>query len=101
MNGWGEIGTIYLKPEYFGKGYGKLLLSFCIKELKNIGFERIYLWTLEKNLKARAFYEKFGFTFDGEKGEHNFGGESLTVLRYAYFFRESVENNECTKIERT
>ena len=33
MNGWGEIMSIYLLPEYFGKGLGKPLLENSISAL--------------------------------------------------------------------
>ena len=86
MAGWGEVISLYLLPEYFGKGYGRTLLDFCLVELKNSGFGRIYLWTLEKNERARAFYEKYGFECDGEKLVCNIGGENLTEIRYVLYF---------------
>ncbi len=84
MAGWGEIISIYLLPQHFGKGYGKILLNFCINELKNAGFSCIYLWTHEKNNRARAFYEKSGFSHDGQKITCDIGGENLTEMRYVY-----------------
>lgn len=84
MTGWGEIISIYLLPEYFGKGYGKILFNFSINELKRSGFSNIYLWTLEKNMRAKTFYEKFGFTQDGQKMTCEIGGEKLDEVRYVY-----------------
>ncbi len=59
--GWGEIISIYLLPEYFGKGYGKPLLDAAVSGLEQMGFKRIYLWVLKENNRARGFYEKNGF----------------------------------------
>ena len=47
--------TIYIKEEYRGKGYSKLLNDAIIKEAKDRGFNRIYLKTELDN-----YYEKFG-----------------------------------------
>ena len=86
MAGWGEVISLYLLPEYFGKGYGRILLDFCLNELKNEGFDRVYLWTLEKNQRARTFYEKLGFKHDGGKIICNIGGEDLIEIRYVYYY---------------
>lgn len=82
MSGWGEVISIYLLPEHFGKGYGKALFDFTINELKNRGFDKIYLWTLKKNDRARRFYEKNGFVHDGNTMLCEVGGEPLTEVRY-------------------
>ena len=47
--------TIYVKEEYRGKGYSKLLNDAIISEAKNRGFNKIYLKTELDN-----YYEKFG-----------------------------------------
>lgn len=41
---WGKIVSIYLLPEYFGKGYGNKLLESALLDLKQSGFQNIYLW---------------------------------------------------------
>jgi len=61
MSGFGEIISIYLLPDYMGKGYGRLLLRAVLEELEKLGFDRVYLWVLEENRNARHFYEKCGF----------------------------------------
>ncbi|MGE4486137.1 MAG: N-acetyltransferase family protein [Oscillospiraceae bacterium] len=85
MAGWGEIISLYLLPEHFGKSYGRALLNACISELAQAGFSKIYLWTLENNSRARTFYEKSGFVRDGQKITCEIGGENLTEVRYVYF----------------
>ena len=57
----GEIISLYLLPEYMGKGYGKELLKTAISELSAQGFQEIFLWVLEENNRARHFYERCGF----------------------------------------
>lgn len=84
FEGYGEIISIYLLPEYIGKGYGKRLLRVAMAELKKLGYRDVYLWVLEENHRARSFYEKEGLAFDGNKMRHVIGGKELTELRYSY-----------------
>lgn len=57
-HGWGEVISIYLLPDYIGKGYGKALMESAILELKKQGYQDVFLWCLEKNSRARRFYEQ-------------------------------------------
>ena len=41
----------------------------------------IFLWVFEDNMRARLFYEKHGFAFDGTKREVQYG-KPLVQLRY-------------------
>lgn len=78
----GEIGAIYLIPDYWDKGLGKKFMDSAISELKKMNFSSIFLWVLEDNLRARLFYEKYGFLFDGAKKERNIGNSPLVEMRY-------------------
>ncbi len=80
----GEIVSIYFLPEYMGKGYGTLLLKRCIVELNRLGFDKILLWVLEDNAKARKFYEKNGFVLTDEYMTDNIGGKELREVMYSY-----------------
>ena len=50
--------TMFVKKEFRGKGYSKILNDAILKEAKSRGFEKIYLKTDLVN-----YYEKFGATF--------------------------------------
>lgn len=80
--GWGEIISIYLLPDYFGKGYSKQLIDISVTELKARGFNNIYLWVLEDNVRARRFYEKNGFIEDKETATVTIEGKELKEIRY-------------------
>ena len=82
MSGWGEIVSIYLLPEYFGKGYGEPLLEKAVAELEKLGYDKIYLWVLEQNMRARRFYEKNGFSQTQDNITLEIGGKSLIETRY-------------------
>lgn len=45
---WGEIISIYLLPDYFGKGYGSILLNSALSDLKKSGYQKVYLWVLRE-----------------------------------------------------
>ena len=57
-----EIQKLFVEPVLQGKGIGGKLLKFALAE-KNARF----LWALEKNARALAFYERHGFHPTGEK----------------------------------
>lgn len=62
---------IMVDPSLTGKGVGTRVLRW----LCNFGFgylnlNRIYLFTLESNERARSFYEKNGFVFEGVLRKH-------------------------------
>ena len=82
FSGYGEIVSIYFLPEYMGKGHGGKLLEAAVDELKKQGFDKILLWVLEDNHRARHFYEKHGFTCTDEYIEDNIGDKRLREIMY-------------------
>lgn len=77
----GEIHAIYLLEEYWDKGYGRQIMSYAVDTLKRMGYREIILWVLDENKRARRFYEKFNFVFDGTKKEIEIG-QALIESRY-------------------
>ena len=57
-----EVKKLFVEPVLQGRGIGADLLAFAIKE-KNVHF----LWALEKNTRAIAFYIKHGFSVTSDK----------------------------------
>lgn len=82
FTGYGEIVSVYLLPEYTGKGYGRKLMETAMSELRKQGFDKLLLWVLEENTNARRFYEHLGFTNSGEVLDDNIGGKDLKELMY-------------------
>ena len=78
----GDIWAIYLIEEFWGKGYGKEMMDFAVNELKRIGHKEILIWVFEDNHRARGFYEKYGFGFEGTKKESDCWGKPLVELKY-------------------
>ena len=81
----GEIGAFYLVRAFWGKGYGKAMMGFALKRLKRKGHRDVLLWVLEENARARRFYEKCGFVFDGTKKEIEVG-KPLIEVRYVLLY---------------
>lgn len=51
------IDHLYIDPDYQRRGIGKALLDFARQRSP----EHVWLYTLQANVNARAFYEKNGF----------------------------------------
>lgn len=81
---YGEIISIYLLPEYMGKGYGYKLLQWIIKELCEQGYRKLLLWVLEDNHLAKKFYKKNGFIETNNYMDDNIGGKSLREVMFVY-----------------
>jgi len=56
-----EMKRLYVKPEYRGKGFGKVLAEEIIEEAKKIGYSFMRLDTLTKLNKAMNLYRTLGF----------------------------------------
>ena len=75
-----EICRLFVLPSYQGKGYGKAALSELLKLLRNeYHRKKIYLSVVEGNNTAIHLYEKFGFSFTGERDIH---GEKVMMHHF-------------------
>lgn len=81
-SGYGEIVSIYVLPEYFNRGYGTFLFDSMLEKLRSMQLNKICLWVLEENLNARRFYQKFGFTPNGDKKNLIICDKQLTEICY-------------------
>ncbi len=64
-----ELVRLYVAQAWLGCGLGALLMKTCIDESRKRGFDCMWLGVWERNIRARAFYEQWGFY---EVGEHVF-----------------------------
>lgn len=56
-----EMKRLYLRPEFHGKGLGKLMAQHIIEDARHAGYTRILLDTLPSMKAAQGMYEKLGF----------------------------------------
>lgn len=78
----GEIPAIYVEPSVLGTGVGRELFAAATAELRQAGYRRATLWVLEANERARRFYEKAGWRWDGTVSRHDFDCANEPVVRY-------------------
>jgi len=63
-----EIVRLYSVKEWIGRGVGAALMQACLDEASRAGHDVIWLDVCEKNQRAIAFYQKWGFKEVGEQG---------------------------------
>lgn len=80
--GWGEIISLYLLPEAMGRGIGRMLLEAAVAALHRRGFQDVFLWVLEENVRARKVYERAGFHPSGATMDIEIGGRSVREMEY-------------------
>ena len=71
VQGSAEIVAIHSLPESWGTGLGHALLT---EALNQIGEQPVFLWAFKENKRARRFYEKHGFRWDGTERVSEFDG---------------------------
>ncbi|HJQ76677.1 MAG TPA: GNAT family N-acetyltransferase [Acidimicrobiia bacterium] len=87
--GWGEIFAIYVHPEHWGTGIGRELIVAGESTVLASGLDRALLWVLEDNRRARAFYERQGWSPGKPIRIENIGGVQVTEVRYEKDLREA------------
>ena len=78
----GEIDAIYLLPSAWGKGVGRLLMDEALARLAEARFDRVTLWALDSNVRARRFYEAGGWLADGARKIDDSRGFPIAQVRY-------------------
>ena len=68
----GEVQTLYLRPDFQGRGLGRTLLDGLLAELNERGFADAIVWVLAGN-PARFFYERLGGRKMQERSETLWG----------------------------
>jgi putative acetyltransferase len=77
-----ELVKMYLRPEYRGKGLGRLLIEKCLGSAAEAGYRHVYIETLPELRKAMSVYEKFGFRYlDGPMGNTGHFGCDVWMLK--------------------
>lgn len=72
----GEVKKLYVDPCFQNEGIGAGLLNYAVKEQG-----AVFLWALEKNVKALRFYEKHGFYRTNQRMPEEGTAEYLVKLK--------------------
>ena len=87
VDGEGELYAIYVDPEHWGTGRGRVLMDAALEALREDGFEEATLWVLDDNPRARRFYEAAGWTLDGAVKEDEHLDTPVREVRYRISLR--------------
>jgi GNAT superfamily N-acetyltransferase len=63
----GEVAALYVDPERYEGGVGRMLMAEARRRLWELGFVDALLWVLDGNDRAARFYEAEGWTRDGAR----------------------------------
>lgn len=59
-----EVYGFYIAPGAWGRGAGRQLMTHVLDDMRGQGVKAATLWVVERNLRARAFYEKLGWELE-------------------------------------
>jgi GNAT superfamily N-acetyltransferase len=82
LSNFGELIAIYVDPAYMRAGVGRLLITAARERLRGVGVIAASLWVLDGNLRARRFYERDGWRFDGTRRTRTYGNARVEEVRY-------------------
>jgi RimJ/RimL family protein N-acetyltransferase len=75
-----EIGITVGNRDYWGRGYGTDAVKTLVRHvLRTTGFRRVYLKTLDWNVRAQRSFEKAGFRICGRSRR---GGNAFIAMEY-------------------
>ena len=80
--GTGEVFTLYVGPDWQGRGIGRELLERLFAELRLAGLNQAIIWVLGEN-PSRFFYEAMGGRRVAEQSKP-FAGVDLKEIAYAW-----------------
>jgi GNAT superfamily N-acetyltransferase len=61
----GEVVALYVDPDRYGSGVGRMLMAAARRRLWEAGYADALLWVLDGNDRAARFYEGEGWAPDG------------------------------------
>jgi len=61
-----EILRLYVDSRWHGKGVGAALMEKSFQIAREKGFDKLWLGVWERNIRAQAFYRKYGFEIVGK-----------------------------------
>jgi ribosomal protein S18 acetylase RimI-like enzyme len=80
--GLGEIYALYVDPDRYGGGLGRMLMADARERLRETGIDEAILWVLRGNERAQRFYSAEGWTPDGATRLEQPYGIVSNVIRF-------------------
>ena len=70
-----EIVALHSLPETMGTGLCAAMMKYALEQIRQLcGEVTVFLWAFKENARARRFYEKHGFSWDGNERVSEFDG---------------------------
>jgi GNAT superfamily N-acetyltransferase len=60
----GKVARLHVHPSRWRQGIGRRLHDTAVDALGRAGYEQISLWVIDRNVPARAMYERAGWRLD-------------------------------------
>ncbi len=82
---YAELWAIYVRPQYFGKGVGRVLFNRCAAYVQEIDYKNMFVNVLFDNDLARKFYERIGASvIEGSNGTVELGDQKYNDIKYEW-----------------
>ncbi len=78
----GFISNLFILPEYWGVGIGKALMGEAMEIFRDFKFHAAILCAYCDNTRARRFYERLGWTLNGQTYTQEIEGIKLEMVYY-------------------
>jgi GNAT superfamily N-acetyltransferase len=78
----GELFLLFGDPPWLGHGVGRMLLAAAHDALRAAGRDDPFLYTEERNARARAVYGAAGYRADGMVRESDFHGLTMREVHW-------------------
>lgn len=86
----GELWALYVDPEAWSTGAGRMLWLAARDRLMAQGFSSVSLWVLERNVRAIRFYSAAGFAIEPDSGKQfELGGVLVNEVRMVHAGRHA------------
>lgn len=79
---YGELCALYVDPNHWGQGVGRILVADARRCLLDLGFSRAFLWMMVGNRRADRFYREDDWVPDGASRNESVWGVSVDEVRY-------------------
>jgi ribosomal protein S18 acetylase RimI-like enzyme len=76
-----EIHAIYVAPQHYRTGVGTALLNHYFSTLSHPPVAQVFLWVLQNNVAALAFYQQHGFDVTDTKKMISRAGADLVEIK--------------------
>ena len=77
IDGAAHLSGVAVEPSRWGEGLATALLAFAESEVHRRGFRRLRLHVLEENERARAIYERLGWSLVATGHAHPAGPQAV------------------------